>query len=130
VTSDDKDATRINAAHAEAENADGEAAEKKLIVAEMLANKRAQLKRGEWIPYVREHLAFDVRQAQRYLELHRGREKLRNPKTRWRTFREVEELLGRPPREPRATNPREPAGPHQAERKALRDLAKDLARRT
>lgn len=67
--SQDDTAQQINHLHAEA-HAHAETAVKRAIqCGMMLAEKKAHSVHGAWLPWVEKHLTFDVRTAQRYLQI-------------------------------------------------------------
>jgi hypothetical protein len=47
-----------------------------MTLGEMLTKKKVALKRGKWIKWVKVNLAFDIRAAQIYMNLHKNREAL------------------------------------------------------
>lgn len=69
-------ADRINAAHEEAFRHAKAAILRAIDVGDLLTQAKAQVKHGEWIPWVEANCRFGVRQAQKYLRAYEHRESL------------------------------------------------------
>jgi len=49
-----------------------------LEVGRLLKEQKAELGHGEWLPWLKENVSFNVRTAQRYMNLHENRDRLKN----------------------------------------------------
>jgi hypothetical protein len=71
-------ATEINRLHGELAGLARITLEKGIRIGELLAEQKAQLKHGDWLPWVNENLEFSERTARNYLSLFQRREELKS----------------------------------------------------
>jgi hypothetical protein len=65
-----KTVAECNAAHLRCVNSCQDA----LAIGHFLTEQKANIPYGEWVPWVQDHLQFDVRTAQRYMKLYSNRQ--------------------------------------------------------
>jgi len=79
---EDPQATEINRKYREVESLASSTVEAAIELGGMLEEKKAALQHGQWLPWVRAYFEGSERQAERYMQLYRGRDELRAKSTR------------------------------------------------
>ena len=69
---------QIEALHSEILGAVRMTIDKVIEIGGLLADQKADLRHGEWLPWAEKHLPFDIRTAQNYMRAHRRRDELKN----------------------------------------------------
>jgi len=93
-------ATRINRKYEEVESSARSTVEAAIELGGMLLQKKSALPYGEWLPWVRAFFDGSERQAQRFIQLYRERDKLPQDPTRVSDlgFREALRAISPPPK--------------------------------
>src|SRR5215208_6787822 len=94
-------ATRINLKYRELESLARSTVEAGIELGGMLLEKKEGMRQGEWGPWVRAHFEGSERQAQRFMQLYRERDKLLENPTRVAdlSLRQALSIISPPPKE-------------------------------
>jgi len=94
-------ATRVNAKYREVERSARSTVEAAIELGGMLIERKSTLPQGEWLPWVRAYFQGSERQAQRFMQLYRERDKLLQNPTRVSEmgFREALRAVSPPPKQ-------------------------------
>jgi len=92
--------TRINMKYREVESSARSTVQSAVELGGMLLEKKSDLPHGDWLPWVRAHFEGSERQAQRFIQLYRERDKLPQNPTRVSDmgFREALRAISAPPK--------------------------------
>lgn len=86
-------ADKINALHQEICDLDGIVLEKAIRIGRLLADQKAKLKHGEWLPWRDANVSFDPRTAQNYVRLFENRELLNTKGVSYLSLTDAYKLL-------------------------------------
>lgn len=67
---------QINKMHRDNENHAQKMIHNAIQIGQLLSEQKESLEHGEWIPWVKDNLCFDARQAQRYMRAYQNRDKI------------------------------------------------------